>query len=160
MRNLVSIIGLLFIFQFSCKKNNNTILELNTANLQGTWTEVYDTTVGYFAYDRSIIVFDKDSFFIKISFADDWVQTNDPCDVPYWNEFAKGVYTISNSRLFLKGNYTDSLFVFKNSGCNNFGNYNKEIEASFISSGNVKFTNCKLFDKNSALKSFELKKSQ
>ena len=108
----------------------------------GTWEEVIDTTLIYFANSERRITFLKnDSFNIEIYSFTDAIGEDDPCGY-YWTNYAHGkvkdddslidraLRYSDNAQLLLKGSFTDSSYTHQMPTCSGQEKYEQLFSAS------------------------------
>lgn len=118
---------------FSCKKKDSCEdTTISKDKLQGNWKENpsrYGTTAFRFRPEYLLMKIENDSFFIEMKSKTDAPTIS--CPDTSWIEYAKGVFLLGNSTLYLRGIYTDSNHVIKTSGCHHIGTYNDSFKVDF-----------------------------
>lgn len=108
----------------ACKFNPN-IQGKGTDYVQGIWKEdkvVYQDQL--LQYTRHRFTFTCDSFYAVLSTKSKMNQYADSCfNGGNWNEYAKGVYQVSNDTLFIYSTFVHSNYKQKLSGCYRIGRY-------------------------------------
>ncbi len=108
----------------------------------GTWKEVIDTNLIYFANsERRITLLENDSFNIEIYSFTDAIGEDSPCGY-YWTNYAHGKVKDDDSlidraspysddaQLLLKGSFTDSSYTHRMPTCNGKEKYEQLFAAS------------------------------
>ncbi|MEO6832390.1 MAG: hypothetical protein ABI169_09310 [Chitinophagaceae bacterium] len=122
---------------FSCKKSGDDCKEkpVTKENIQGRWYHDYPTKMAPdFTHPDQYnhIRYVDDSFFLEVTHRGDSFDTAG-CNKIYWKEFAKGVYNISDNKLYYSGIYTEADFTVKTDGCYHIGSYADSVKISYCS---------------------------
>lgn len=115
----------LIIWAFSGCKFNPNLQGTGTDFVQGVWEEgsvVYQDKL--LEYTKHQFTFTCDSFYAVLNTVSKVNHYEDSCyNNGNWNEYAKGVYKVSNDTLFVYSTFTRSDFKQKLSGCYRIGQY-------------------------------------